>query len=27
MHQALSYLHGENPILNHLAMSEAASYT
>ncbi|WKL53014.1 phosphotransferase [Pseudomonas kielensis] len=27
MHQALSYLHGENPILNHLAMTEAASYT
>jgi len=27
MQQALSYLHGENPILNHLAISEADSYT
>lgn len=27
MHQALSYLHGEIPILNHLAMTEASSYT
>lgn len=27
MHQALSYLHGENPILNHLAMTEAAFHT
>ncbi|MGH7192737.1 MAG: phosphotransferase, partial [Candidatus Saccharimonadales bacterium] len=27
MHQALSYLHGDNPILNHLTMTEAAAYT
>ncbi|WP_224791256.1 MULTISPECIES: phosphotransferase [Pseudomonas] len=27
MHQALSDLQGENPILNHLAMTGAASYT
>jgi aminoglycoside phosphotransferase family enzyme len=27
MQQALSYLHGENPILNHLALAEAAPYT
>ncbi|WP_256589046.1 hypothetical protein [Pseudomonas sp. BBP2017] len=27
MHQALSYLHRENPILNHLTMTEASSTT
>ena len=27
MHQALNYLHGENPLLSHLALIETSSYT
>jgi aminoglycoside phosphotransferase family enzyme len=27
MQQALGYLHGENPLLNHLALTETAAYT
>jgi hypothetical protein len=27
MQQALGYLHGENPILHHLALTDIATYT
>jgi hypothetical protein len=27
MQQALGYLHGENPILHHLALTNIATYT
>jgi len=27
MQQALGYLHGENPMLHHLALTDIAAYT